>query len=115
MCHYRHRAHGDPFLLPGLQDITAFVDFTALAEAASASGLAVSGFATQAHFLLDAGIEELLAEGEPAGVGYLERVRQAKLLMLPGEMGERFKAMFLTRGRLGLPPGFRTQDLRGRL
>jgi SAM-dependent MidA family methyltransferase len=116
MCHYRHRAHGDPFLLPGLQDITASVDFTALAEAASASGLAVSGFATQAHFLLDAGIEPLLAEREPdSGVGYLETVRQAKLLMLPGEMGERFKAMLLTRGQLGLPPGFRAQDLRGRL
>ena len=116
MCHYRHRAHGDPFLLPGLQDITAFVDFTALAEAANASGLAVSGFATQAHFLLDAGIEQLLAERQSeSSVDYLETVRQAKLLMLPGEMGERFKAMFLTRGQLGRPPGFRAQDLRGRL
>ena len=117
MCHYRHRAHGNPFLLPGLQDITAFVDFTALAEAAAASGLEVSGFATQAHFLLDAGIDRLLAELDPdSGVDYLEHVRQAKLLMLPGEMGERFKALFLTRGQPApLPPGFRTQDLRSRL
>ena len=57
ICHYRHRAHGNPFLYPGLQDVTAWVDFTAAAAAADATGLHVAGYTTQAHFLLDSGME----------------------------------------------------------
>lgn len=116
LCHYRHRAHADPLLLPGLQDITAQVEFTAVAEAAQAAGLDVRGFTTQAHFLLDNGIERLLAETTPDMVSeYLRLAAQAKTLLLPGEMGERFKAMLLTRGLTQQVSGFQGRDLRSRL
>jgi SAM-dependent MidA family methyltransferase len=115
-CHYRQRAHDDPLRWPGLQDITAHVDFTAVAEAAVASGLAVSGYTTQAHFLLDCGIERLLQEAGPgSGVDYLRLAQQAKTLMLPGEMGERFQCIGLTRGLDDEIPGFHLQDMRHRL
>jgi SAM-dependent MidA family methyltransferase len=115
-CHYRQRVHGDPFLWPGLQDITAHVDFTALAQAAVAAGLAVSGYTTQAHYLLDCGIDELLQAHDPgSGVGYLRQAQQAKTLLLPGEMGERFQCIALTRDLDSALPGFRRQDLRHRL
>ncbi|MBW7931446.1 MAG: SAM-dependent methyltransferase [Gammaproteobacteria bacterium] len=108
-CHYRHRMHDDPFRYPGLQDITAWVDFTAVAEAAQASGLEVGGYATQGHFLLDAGLEAELAgaEGRPA----LQLAQQARTLLLPGEMGERFKLMALLR-EAAMPRGFGFRDLR---
>ncbi|WJW75370.1 SAM-dependent methyltransferase [Thiohalobacter sp. IOR34] len=116
MCHYRHRAHADPLCLPGLQDITAYVDFTALAEAGAAAGLEVQGFCTQAHLLLDNGIEQRLAvPADPADPAYLAEVQQLKTLLLPGEMGERFKCLLLGRGLPGGLPGFRLQDLRSRL
>lgn len=102
MCHYRHRAHEDPYLWPGLQDITAWVDFTALAEAGHAEGLELLGYATQANFLLAAGLEALTAEGaDDAAAGYLQ-AQQIKRLLLPSEMGERFKVMVL--GRQAPPP-----------
>lgn len=114
-CHYRHRAHGDPFLYPGLQDITAWVDFTALATAATAAGLTVAGYSTQAHFLLDTGIgEELTAMAAQPGRAQAELARQVRTLMLPGEMGERFKVMALGRGDCGIG-GFGFRDLRHRL
>ncbi|HWS02561.1 MAG TPA: SAM-dependent methyltransferase [Gammaproteobacteria bacterium] len=116
LCHYRHRAHANPLCLPGLQDITAHVEFTGIAEAAVNMGLRVDGFTTQAHFLLDAGIESLLAAamtGAPAGD--LQLAAQAKTLLLPGEMGERFKAMLLTRGLDVRVRGFGGRDLRSRL
>ncbi|MAT65441.1 MAG: SAM-dependent methyltransferase [Gammaproteobacteria bacterium] len=116
MCHYRHRAHPDPLLLPGLQDITAHVDFTAVAEAADVAGLRVAGFTDQAHYLIDAGIEERMAAA--AGADPVEGIRlaqQVRQLMLPGEMGARFKAMLLTRDLEVAVPGFRQQDMRGRL
>jgi len=116
LCHYRHRAHANPLLWPGLQDMTAHVDFTAVAEAADASGLDVAGYTTQAHFLLDCGLETLLqAQGDPASIGYLKAAQQAKTLIMPGEMGERFKAIALARGLDGPLPGFRLQDMRYRL
>lgn len=115
MCHYRHRAHADPLRYPGLQDITAHVDFTAVAEAASGCGLEVAGFTHQTGLLLDSGIEVLLAELMQAGgaddtVGWSQ---QAKRLLLPGEMGERFKAIALTKQYNELP-GF-SRDQRHRL
>ena len=64
-CHYRHRVHGDPFYLPGLQDITAHVDFSALARAATDGGLEVLGYASQAQFLVNCGITDLLAAENP--------------------------------------------------
>ena len=116
MCHYRHHAHTDPLLWPGLQDITAHVDFTAVAEAAVAAGLAVAGYTTQAWFLLDCGLEELLQQAGPAdSTAYLKAAQQVKTLLLPGEMGERFKCIALTRD-VDIPlPGFRLQDQRARL
>lgn len=116
MCHYRHQTHDDPFVWPGLQDLTAHVDFTAVAEAASAAGLDVSGYTTQAAFLLDCGLEQLLqAQGEPASAAYLRAVQQVKTLIMPGEMGERFKFIALTKGIDDALPGFRMQDMRERL
>ncbi|HQU17191.1 MAG: SAM-dependent methyltransferase [Chromatiales bacterium 21-64-14] len=116
MCHYRHRAHPDPLILTGLQDITAYVDFTALAEAAQDAGLEVAGFTTQAQFLLGCGLGELLADSDPTDtVRYLALTQQAKTLTLPGEMGERFKVMALTRGIRAPLAGFALRDLRDRL
>lgn len=116
MCHYRQRAHDDPFLWPGLQDITAHVDFTALAEAALAADLEVSGYTTQAFFLLDCGLDDLLQQAGPTdSTHYMQLAQQAKTLILPGEMGERFKCIALTRGMTTALPGFRLQDFRNRL
>jgi SAM-dependent MidA family methyltransferase len=111
MCHYRHRAHGDPFLLPGLQDITAWVDFSACADAAAAARLNVAGFTTQGHFLL----ERAAADFDPAtwASASLREVNAFKRLVLPGEMGERFKVLLLTRGVAH--PGLPGRDLRERL
>jgi len=113
LCHFRHRFHDDPFARPGLQDITAWVDFTAVAEAAQAAGLELAGYTTQAHFLIGNGIGEFVAN--VADLGVVERVnlsRQAMLLTLPGEMGERFKAIALSRGYDAPLRGFAVRDLR---
>jgi SAM-dependent MidA family methyltransferase len=110
-CHYRHRVHDDPFLHPGLQDVTAWVDFTRLAGAAVDAGLAVDGYCTQAAFLLGAGIDAELETARSA----LERAQlasEARQLLMPGEMGEVFKAMVLSRGSPDPPGAFRVQDLR---
>jgi SAM-dependent MidA family methyltransferase len=116
ICHYRHRAHPDPFLYPGLQDISAAVDFTGVAEAAAAAGLSVAGFTTQAHFLIGCGLHDL-PQLDPAAAGRerLEFARQAKLLTLPGEMGESIKAMAILRGIDGPLMGFSGADHRRRL
>src|SRR5690606_7101096 len=94
-CHYRHRAHDDPFLYPGLQDITAWVDFSACADAALAAGLDVAGFTTQGQFLVEGGAAELLVADDTREA--IERAQALKTLVLPGEMGERFKVMLLSR------------------
>ncbi len=104
MCYYRQRAHEDPFLYPGLQDITAHVDFTALAEAGTGAGFKLAGYNTQAHFLLSLGLVEAAGNSLPA-------LQEVKLLTLPEEMGERFKAMGFTKG-LAMPlSGFALRDL----
>jgi SAM-dependent MidA family methyltransferase len=110
-CHFRHRAHSDPLLYPGLQDITAWVDFTRVAEAAQRSGLHVAGFCTQAAFLLASGIEAELAAITPQAARS-RRAAEARQLLLPGELGETFKAMALTRAAGQSPRGFTVQDLR---
>jgi SAM-dependent MidA family methyltransferase len=113
ICHYRHRAHADPFLYPGLQDITAWVDFTAVAEAAVDTGLQLAGYTTQAHFLLGARVDEEFANaGVPDLPGQLELSRQMQTLMMPGQMGERFKVMGLMRGIDAVPEAFLYRDLR---
>jgi SAM-dependent MidA family methyltransferase len=113
-CHFKQRVHDDPYINLGVQDITAWVDFTRVAEAAAACGLEVSGFVTQAAFLLATGIEEFLAEPGDA-VARARRAGEARQLLLPAEMGEAFKAMALTRGFDTALAGFRLQDLRSSL
>ena len=110
---FRHRRVEDVFARAGLQDLTAWVDFTAVAEAAMACGLEVAGFATQAHFLASLGIDrELAAALENASTREaLALSRGAATLLLPGEMGERFKVMALTRGIEGALTGFSFRDL----
>jgi SAM-dependent MidA family methyltransferase len=98
ICHYRHRAHTDPFLHPGLQDLTAFVDFTALAEAGVHAGFDLAGFSSQAAFLLNNGLQDRLEQADPDPIRQHARVNEAKRLTLPGDMGERFKVMGLQRG-----------------
>ncbi len=103
MCHYRHHAHDDPFFLPGLQDITAHVDFTAAAEAAIDAGLHLYGYTTQAHFLINCGITDLLAQTDPESVrDYLPLSAQLQKLTSPAEMGELFKVIALGKG-MGAP------------
>jgi SAM-dependent MidA family methyltransferase len=110
-CHYRHRAHEDPFLYPGLQDISAWVDFTRIAESASDAGLEIAGYCTQAAFLLGAGIHaELAIERTP--LAQARAASGAQTLLMPGEMGESFKAMLLTRGPMPEMPAFALQDMR---
>src|SRR5581483_11580956 len=101
VCHYRHRAHDDPLRYPGLQDITAFVDFTALAEAGDACGFERVGYSPQAAFLIAAGLETAFAESYAATDDEAARyalANQVKRLTLPGEMGERFQMMLFARG-----------------
>lgn len=109
----KHRQVADVLARPGLQDITAWVDFTAVAEAAAGEDLAVAGFATQAHFLLSTGLQrELAAAGDGCDGGAQARLSQAvATLMLPGEMGERCKVMLLTRGLADVAVGFTFRDL----
>ena len=112
LCHFRQRFHSDPFINLGLQDIGAWVDFTAAAEAATDAGLEVAGFTTQAHFLMGLGIEQHLhSAGERELVERLSLARQAMLLTLPGEMGERFKVLGLSRGVKQPLRGFAIRDL----
>ncbi len=97
-CHYRHRAHEDPFSYPGLTDITAWVDFSALGEAAEASGFEVTHFATQAEFLTRGGIERFYAAASEGTVASNAAASQAlQTLLLPGQMGESVKAIQLTQ------------------
>jgi SAM-dependent MidA family methyltransferase len=113
-CHFRHRAHEDALLYPGLQDISAWVDFTRVAEGADAAQLDVAGYCTQAAFLLATGIEADLA-AETQTLEHARLAAQARMLLLPGEMGETFKVMALTRGLDAPLLGFAHQDLRDSL
>ncbi len=115
-CHYRHHVHGDPFYLPGLQDVTAHVDFSALAQAAADAGLDMLGFANQAQFLVNCGITDLLAEENPADPKrYLPAAAAAQKLLSPSEMGELFKVLAVGRGvtrpLLGFSSGDRSHAL----
>ena len=112
MCHYRQHAHTDPFFLPGLQDITAHVDFTAIGEAAVEAGGRLAGYTTQAHFLLDAGIAGLLGRTPADQPGrYLPQAAAAQRLLSPAEMGELFKVMTIARGCDLALPGLGARDL----
>lgn len=112
MCHYRHYAHTDPFRFPGLQDITAHVDFSAAAEAGAAAGLEIAGYTTQANFLLASGLAEALAAHDPRDtVNFLPIANQAQRLVSPAEMGEFFKVLAFTKGDVALPAFSRARPL----
>jgi len=116
MGHYRHRAHSDPFLWPGLCDLTAHVDFTAMAHAGARAGLTVAGFASQAAFLLGCGILDRLAEhGDPFSADYVKATTAVQTLVAPAEMGELFKVLALSRSENIRWPGFALADARQRL
>ncbi|HUK05312.1 MAG TPA: SAM-dependent methyltransferase, partial [Burkholderiales bacterium] len=115
-CHYRHRVHGDPFFLPGLQDITAHVDFSALAQAATDAGLEVLGYASQMQFLVNCGITDLLERENPEDAKrYLPAAAAVQKLLMPAEMGELFKVLAVGRGVKGVLKGFREGDRSGAL
>ena len=116
MCHTRHRAHGDPFAQPGEQDITAHVDFSALARAAAEAGLEVLGYATQAQFLVNCGITDVLAQANiENALHYAPIAAEAQMLLSPNEMGELFKVLAVGRGvkqpLLGFSRGDRSNTL----
>lgn len=116
MCHARHRAHGDPFERPGEQDITAHVDFSALAQAARDAGLEVLGYATQAQFLVNCGITEVLAQANVENaLHYAPIAAEAQVLLSPGEMGELFKVLAVGRGVVRPLTGFSHGDRSNRL
>jgi SAM-dependent MidA family methyltransferase len=107
-CHFRHRFHGDPFLHPGLQDITAHVDFSAVSEAGVRGGAEVLGFATQANFLVSCGLAELASASDPAeAAAHLKLTNALNRLVSPAEMGELFKVLALGKGMAGPLAGFR--------
>ncbi|HEX3913220.1 MAG TPA: SAM-dependent methyltransferase [Steroidobacteraceae bacterium] len=113
LCHFRHRVSDDPFANLGLQDITAWVDFTALALASQQAGLEVAGFTTQAHFLAGLQVDQEMRRAAGGDENLFARLaNQARQLMLPGEMGERFKAMACLRGMDRALSGFALLDLR---
>lgn len=116
MCHYRQRAHADPFWYPGLQDITSYVDFTEIADAAIDAGFEMLGYTTQAAFLMGAGLAELHQEQVSDDVRVqVVLSQQIKTLTLPSEMGERFKVMGLGKGFAEPLRGFAMADFRNRL
>lgn len=112
MCHYRHRAHPDPLVYPGLQDITSYVDFTAVAEAGVNNDLELMGYTSQGQFLLAGGLEKLLQGiSDMDEKERLQLSQQVQILTLPGEMGDRFKVMALSRGLDRVISGFDFKDL----
>jgi len=111
MCHHRHTAHADPFARPGDEDITAHVDFSALAGAARAAGADVLGFATQAQFLVNCGITEVLGQANVENaLVYAPIAAQAQKLLSPAEMGELFKVLAVGRGITAPLLGFARGD-----
>jgi len=113
MCHYRHHAHADPFFLPGLQDITSHVDFSAIAASARSGGLELLGYTGQAQFLVNCGITEVMSRTPPEDEArFLPLANQANRLMSPAEMGELFKVIALGREFAAPLLGFREGDRR---
>ena len=99
LCYFRHHAHGDPFVWPGLNDITAFVDFTAIAEAGFEAGLDVLGYTDQANLLFNCGVLDCLARRAPEeSTDYIRAAKALQRLTGPHEMGELFKVIALGRG-----------------
>ncbi len=112
--HYRHHSLDDPFFLPGLADITAHVDFSAVARAGEAAGLELLGYDSQARFLLHSGLLDLMQEIDAGSVDYLRMAAPVQKLLQPSEMGELFKVIALGRG-VAPPTGLRGRDRAGAL
>ncbi|WP_020166932.1 MULTISPECIES: class I SAM-dependent methyltransferase [Methylotenera] len=111
MCHYQHQAHSDPLLNVGLQDVTAHVNFTAIAEAGLSNGLSLAGYCNQASFLMNCGILEILAETSPYDIAaYIPLATAAQKLLSPAEMGELFKVIALSKGISNDLIGFKSGD-----
>jgi SAM-dependent MidA family methyltransferase len=116
MAHYRHRTIDDPFFLPGLADVTAHVDFSAIAHAGVAGGMSVAGYATQARFLINCGIlDALTRRGDPQSPAYIREAAAVQKLLSPAEMGELFKVLALTKHIDEDLVGFREGDQSHRL
>ena len=116
MCHYRHRVHDDPLVWPGLTDITAHVDFTAMAEAGERAALHVAGFTALAPFLMGCGIlDALAATGAPESVAFIRAAAPVQKLLAPSEMGELIKVLALAKSEAIDWPGFALADRRHRL
>lgn len=114
-CHYQHLAHSNPFFYPGLQDITAHVDFTEVAESGFDAGFKIAGYTTQAHFLMGSGLLEMSFDADAPVTEQIKIAQQIKTLTLPNEMGENFKVIALTK-QLDLSlMGFQLRDLRHQL
>ena len=115
MCHYRHHSHPDPFLFPGLQDVTVHVDFTAIIAAADHGGLDLLGYASQGQFLLNCGILDLLAREQPGTPEYIRASGAINKMLMPHEMGELFKVIAIGRDiprpLLGFASGDRSRRL----
>ncbi len=114
-CHYQHLAHSNPFFYPGIQDITAHIDFTAVAEAGFDAGFKIAGFTTQAHFLMGSGLLEMSVNPEANITTQIKVAQQIKTLTMPNEMGETFKVIALTKDFDHPLIGFTTRDLRHQL
>jgi SAM-dependent MidA family methyltransferase len=113
MCHYRHRAHADPFFLPGLQDITSHIDFSAMARAGEEAGLELLGYTGQAQFLINCGITDVLLRTPPENsAAYLPQAAAAQQLLAPSEMGELFKVIAFGKDYAGALTGFSSGDRR---
>ncbi|MFA6121309.1 MAG: class I SAM-dependent methyltransferase [Sideroxydans sp.] len=116
MCHYRHHSHDDPFYLLGLQDITAHVDFTAIAESAIDHGAHFLGYTSQAYFLINNGVTDLMSEVSPEDVrAYAPLSSQLQKLTSPAEMGELFKVIALGKEMEEPLAGFLRGDMSRRL
>jgi SAM-dependent MidA family methyltransferase len=110
-CHFRHRAHNDPLILPGIQDLTAWVDFSSVAVAAIAQGFDIAGYAAQAQFLMAGGLDEEMQDFSSLPLDeQVQLSQQVKTLTLPGEMGERFKCIALRKGHIARPSAFSLAD-----
>ena len=116
MCHYRHRAHADPFFLPGLQDITSHIDFSAVARVGEEAGLELLGYTGQAQFLINCGITDILLRTPPENAAaYLPQAAAAQQLLSPSEMGELFKVIAFGKEHAAPLMGFTSGDRRGSL
>jgi SAM-dependent MidA family methyltransferase len=116
MCHYQHHRHDDPFYLPGLQDISAHINFSHIAHCAEESELNLCGFTTQAHFLMSGGLVELTKDLDPNDIiPFSEAARQIKMLTLPEEMGELFKVILLAKDKALSLSAFTPYNFQNRL